>query len=171
MFSDGSDTLGDTIEYMKKYFRTKNLLSELALRPKFEEVYHHVILADTSRSLWPTSEPRSEEERQKTEYLLNRRDVIDLFEVPPTDPSDRLLYNAGIVIRDTWQAMLNVDFPSRNMLVCFEFALPVCEVSFFQAMDWQIQVAKEVKSAGKTALRVDWRHSLANTLALKSKSE
>jgi hypothetical protein len=38
-------------------------------------------------------------------------------------------------------------------------------------MDWQIQVANEVKSAGKAARRVDWRHSLAKTLALKSKSK
>jgi hypothetical protein len=68
---------------MKKEFRTKNLLSELALQPKFVEVYGHVILADSSPGLWPTSESQSEEERYKTEYLLNRRDVIDLFEVPP----------------------------------------------------------------------------------------
>jgi hypothetical protein len=156
---------------MKKYFRTKNLLSELALQPKFLELYGHVILADSSPSLWPTSESRSEEERHKTEYLLNRRDVIDLFEVPPTEPSNRLLREAGTAIRDIWQARLNAEFPGQNVMVYFEFALPVCEVGFFQAMDWQIQVANEVKSAGKHARRVDWRHSLAKTLALKSKSK
>ena len=156
---------------MKKYFRTKNLLSELALQPKFAEVYGHVILADSSRSLWPRSEPRTEEERHRTEYLLNRRDVIDLFEVPPDEPSNRLLCTAGIVIRDTWQAKLNVEFPNRNMLAYFEFTLPVCEVGFFQAMEWQIKVAKEVKSAGKAAHRVDWRHSLAKSLMLRSKSD
>jgi hypothetical protein len=156
---------------MKKEFRTKNLLSELALQPKFVEVYGHVILADSSPGLWPTTESQSEEERYKTEYLLNRRDVIDLFEVPPPDPSNRLLCNAGIVIRDTWQAMLNVGFPDRSIIVSFEFALPICEVTFFQAMDWQIQVANEVKIAGKTARRVDWRHSLAKALGLKAKSK
>lgn len=156
---------------MKKYFRTKNLLSELALQPKFVEVYGHVILADSSRSLWPTSESQSEEQRHSTEYLLNRRDVIDLFEVPPADPSNRLLCEAGIVIRDSWQARLNVGFPSRNIVVYFEFALPICGVSFFQAMDWQIQAAKEVKSAGKTARRFDWRHSLAKTIAVKSRTK
>ncbi len=156
---------------MKKYFRTKNLLSGLALQPKFAEVFGHVILADTSPSLWPTSEAQSEEERYKTEHLLNRRDVIDLFEVPPSDPSNRLLCNAGIVIRDTWQAILNVDFPGRNIVVYFEFALPICEVGVFQAMDWQIRAANEVKLAGKTAHHVDWRHSLAKTLAGKSKTK
>jgi hypothetical protein len=166
---DGPDTSGDAIWCMKKYFRTKNLLSDLALQPRFVEAYGHVILADCSRSLWPTSDPRSEEERHKTEYLLNRRDVVDLFEVPPADPSNRLLWEAGIVIRDTWQARLNVEFPNRNILVCFEFALPICEVSFFQAMEWQIQAANEVSLAGKTARRVDWRDSLAKMLALKSK--
>lgn len=165
-------TLSDSaIGNVKKEFRTKNLLSELALQPKFVEVYGHVILADSSPGLWPTSESRSQEERYKTEYLLNRRDVMDLFEVAPPDPSKRLLCNAGMVIRDTWQTMLNVDFPDRNIVVCFEFALPICEVSFFQAMDWQIHAAIEVKSAGKTAHRFDWRHSLAKALALKSKSE
>jgi hypothetical protein len=56
-----------------------------------------------------------------------------------------------MVIRDTWQTLLNIDFPDRNIVVCFEFALPICEVSFFQAMDWQIQAPNEVKIAGKTA--------------------
>jgi hypothetical protein len=74
-------------------------------------------------------------------------------------------------MRDTWQTMLNVDFPDRNIIVCFEFALPICEVSFFQAMDWQIQAANEVRMAGKTARRIDWRHSLAKALALKSTSK
>jgi hypothetical protein len=81
------------------------------------------------------------------------------------------LCNAGIVIRDTWQAMLNVGFPDRSIIVSFEFALPICEVTFFQAMDWQIQVANEVKMAGKTARRVDWRHSLAKAFGLKAKSK
>jgi hypothetical protein len=67
--------------------------------------------------------------------------------------------------------MLNVEFPKRNLLVYFEFALPICEVGFWQAMDWQIQAANEVKLAGKTVRRVDWRHSLAKTVALKSKPE
>jgi len=156
---------------MKKYFRTKNLLSELALQPKFVEAYGHVILADSSPSLWPRSESRSEEERHKTEYLLNRRNVTDRFEVPLPDPTNRLLQEAGIAIRDIWQARLNAEFPERNIIVCFEFALPICEVSFLQAMDWQIQGAKAVKLAGKAARRVDWRHSLAETLALKSKSK
>jgi hypothetical protein len=99
--SEGFDISDDPIEHMKKYFRTKNLLSGLALQPKFAEVFGHVILADTSPGLWPTSEAQSEEERYKTEYLLNRRDVVDLFEVPPSDPSNKLLCNAGLVIRDT----------------------------------------------------------------------
>jgi hypothetical protein len=38
-------------------------------------------------------------------------------------------------------------------------------------MDWQIQAANVVKLAGKTVRRVDWRHSLAKTVALKSKPE
>src|SRR5262249_16340460 len=70
-------------------------------------------------------------------------------------------YNAGMLSRDTWQARLNAEFPNRNIVGHFEFSVPVCEVSFFQAMDWHIQAASQVKSAGKAASRVNWRHSLA----------
>jgi hypothetical protein len=68
---------------MKKDFRTKNLLSQFALDPKFIEVWDCIVLADASVELLPYGPLQTPEERRRTEYGLNRRDVWELFEVPP----------------------------------------------------------------------------------------
>ena len=141
---------------MKKEFRTKNLLSQFALNPRFVEICDCVLLADAGPEYIPTSNPESKEARQKTEYLVNRRDLWELFEVPPSEPSPRLLCEAGDTIKEIWQSKLKVEFPNRQFIVQFEYAPPVCDISFFQPLDWQLAIAEQVKK-DKGSGRSDWR--------------
>ncbi len=147
---------------MRKDFRTKNLLSEVALSPKFVE-YHDCILIDGAPTdLLPKKDPESPEERQKVEYLVNRRQVWELFEVAPPEPSPRLLCGAGNTVREIWDSKLKVEFPDRKFVVYFEYAPPVCEISFFQALDWHIEAEAQAK-ANWNSHRVDWRPKLTQS--------
>jgi hypothetical protein len=116
---------------MKKEFRTKNLLSAVVLTLEFIEVSGCVFFAGTSPALLPSRTPESPEERLALESLVNRRDVLELFEVAPPEPSNELLYTAGTVIREAWEARLRLKFPDRYFIVGFEYALPVCQLTFF----------------------------------------
>ncbi len=151
---------------MKKEFRTKNLLSQFALSPRFVETYDCVLLADAGPEHIPTSNPGSKEERQKTEYLVNRRDLWELFEVPPPEPSPQLLCDAGDMIKEIWQNKLKAEFPFRQFIVQFEYAPPVCDISFFQALDWQLAIEEQVKSE-KGSSRTDWRPKMVRSMAVQ----
>ncbi len=124
---------------MKKDFRNKNLLSQFALNPQFVEVCDCVFLRDTVSDSLPKEVPSSEEGRWKLESLLNRRDISELFDIPPTDPSPRLLCEAGNMLRELWDSRLKQEFPDRKFVVCFQYALPICEITFFQGFDWQLE--------------------------------
>jgi len=152
---------------MKKEFRTKNLLSPLALSPRFIEVFGCIVLEGGTSELLPQKEPESPEDRQKVEYVLNRREVWELFEVPPPEPSPRLLCEAGNTIRDAWEARLISEFPGRRFVVYFEYAPPVCDVGFFQALDWHIEAADQAKTSRGTH-RVDWRPKLTSGPLMKT---
>ena len=144
---------------MKKDFRTRNLLSEVALDPKFVEIHDCVILDGTSAELLPSHLPESPEERQKIEHILNRREVWELFEVSPPEPSPRLLCEAGNAVVEIWESRLKMRFPNRKFAVGFEYAPPVCEVYFFQALPWHIDAEAQAK-ANKSSHRADWRPKL-----------
>jgi hypothetical protein len=60
---------------MKKDFRTKNLLCDFTLHPEFIEVFDCVFFAGTPPDSLPKAVPDSVEDRQRFEYLLNRRGV------------------------------------------------------------------------------------------------
>jgi hypothetical protein len=153
---------------MKKDFRTKNLLSQFALNPKFTEVCDCIVLADTSVELLPQKLLQTREDRQRTEYLLNRREVWELFEVPPPEPSPKLLCEAGNMLREVWESKLKSEFPDREFVVYFEYAPPVCDISFFQALDWHIEAAAQAKGNRKSR-RVDWRPRLVRNPLLSPK--
>jgi hypothetical protein len=153
---------------MKKDFRTKNLLSQFALNPKFTEVCDCIVLADTSVELLPQKLLQTREDRQRTEYLLNRREVWELFEVPPPEPSPKLLCEAGNMLREVWESKLKSEFPDREFVVYFEYARPVCDISFFQALDWHIEAAAQAKGNRKSR-RVDWRPRLVRNPLLSPK--
>lgn len=140
---------------MKKDFRTKNLLSQFALNPQFIEIHDCVFLRDTAAESLPKEGPTSEEDRQSLERLLNRRDISELFEVPPPDPSPRLLCEAGNMLRELWENRLKQAFPDRKFVVYFQYALPICEITFFQGFDWQPEAQAQAKSARNS--RADWR--------------
>jgi hypothetical protein len=152
---------------MKKYFRTKNLLSEFTLNPKFIEVHDCVLLDDVATKLLPKS-PLSPDERHRTEYLLNPRDIWELFTVPPQDPSPRLLCGAGNASREMWDNKLKVDFPVRRSIVYFECAPPICDISFLHAPDWHIEAEDEAK-ADWNSRRGDWRPRLLRSPLLAPK--
>jgi len=154
---------------MKKDFRTKNLLSAEALNPQFVEVHDCIILASASSELIPMEQPKSHEDRQKAEYSANRRDIWELFEVPPPEPTPRLLCEAGNAVKDIWEGKLTSEFPSRRFVVYFEYAPPICEISFFQALDWHIAAEAQAKADGKRARRVDWRPKLVGSPLLPRK--
>jgi hypothetical protein len=141
---------------MKKDFRTKNLLSGFALNPTFIELHDCVLLADTAAGSLPKAQPQSSEERYKTEYVLNRRDIWALFEIPPSEPSPRLLCEAGNTIQEIWESKLRVKFPNRKFMVYFQYALPSCEITFFQPSDRQTEAEAQAK-ADPSSGRVDWR--------------
>ena len=147
---------------MKKDFRTKNLLSEVALNPKFVEVHDCVLLSGSPEELLPKRDPASTEERQKTEYLLNRREIWELFEVPPPEPSPRLLCEAGNTVREIWQGKLRAGFRERKFVVYFEYAPPICDISFFQALEWQIEAEAQAKATWNS-YRADWRPRLVRS--------
>ena len=147
---------------MKKEFRTKNLLSEAALNPQFVEVHDCVLFAGTPSELRPKEVPASREDRQRAEYWANRRDVWELFEVAPPDPSPKLLTQAGNTIAEIWESKLKAEFPDRKFLVYFEYALPICEVSFFQALPWHIEAEAQAKANWKSH-RADWRPKLVKS--------
>jgi len=147
---------------MKKRFRTKNLLSEAALNPHFVELYGCVLLAGTPRDLRPSEEPATKEDRQRIEYVANRREIWELFEIAPPEPSTRLLIQAGKTIAEIWESKLKTDFPNRKFIVYFEYALPICEVSFFQALPWHIEAEAQAK-ANWNSHRADWRPRLVKS--------
>jgi hypothetical protein len=149
---------------MKKEFRTKNLLSVVALNPEFIEVSGCVFFAGTSPALLPSRTPESPEERQALESLVNRREVLELFEVAPPEPSNDLLYTAGTVIREAWEARLRLQFPHRYFIVGFEYALPVCQLTFFQALSWHLEAAQQVVGRENNRWHADWRYRLRERL-------
>jgi len=103
--------------------------------------------------------PDSVEDRQRFEYLLNRRGVWELFEVAPPDPTPRLLVQAGNAIREAWEGQLKLRFPERKFVVYFEYAPPVCDVSFFHVLPWHIEAEAQAK-ADWNSHRSDWRPKL-----------
>src|SRR5579864_5178799 len=153
---------------MKKDFRTKNLLSQFALNPNFIEIWDCILLTDSEVELLPRGPLETPEDRHRTEYVLNRRDIWELFEVPPPEPSPKLLYEAGWAVREIWEDRLKTEFPDRLFVVGFEYAPPVCDVNFFQALDWHIEAAAQART-DRGSHRVDWRSRLAKSLLLNPK--
>jgi hypothetical protein len=56
-----------------------------------------------------------------------------------------LLCEAGNAVREIWENKLRTEFPDRVFVVGFEYAPPVCDISFFQALDWHIEAAARAK--------------------------
>jgi hypothetical protein len=144
---------------VKKDFRTKNLLSEFALNPKFIEVCDCVFLSDTEEDLLPKERITDPQERYAIESLLNRRDIWDLFEIPPPDPTPRLCSEARTAVTEIWKSKLIVDFPNRRFMVWPEYSWPQCDVTLFQALDWHLELEHQIKT-DQSFGRADWRPKL-----------
>jgi hypothetical protein len=119
---------------MGRYFRSKHLLSEFALKPEFIEWRGCVLLKDgvDQRLLVQFN---NETPSRTIEMLINRRHVTDFFINPPTAAPADLLYEVGVMVRDIWKAVLKAKFPDRRFEIYFEYALPVAEITFYQVTD------------------------------------
>ncbi len=119
---------------MARYFRSKHLISDFALNPEFIEWHDCVLLKDgfdekLLRGFKPGDPTKS------VESALNRRHVTDLFINPPTAAPAELLWEAGVMVRDTWTTILKTKFPDRKFELYFEFALPIADITFYQVTD------------------------------------
>jgi hypothetical protein len=116
---------------MGRYFRSKHLLSDFSLSPQFVEWRGCILLKDGLDNKFLEDFDRTAP-RRDIESIANRRHITDFFVNPPTAAPPRLLYETGILVRDTWQAMLRLKFPDRLFEIYFEFALPIAEITFYQ---------------------------------------
>jgi hypothetical protein len=116
---------------MGRYFRSKHLLSEFALDPKFVEWRGCMLLKDGI-------DPEKLNDWQPgtsswvVESVMNRRDITDLFINPPTAAPDELICEVGNLIRRLWKLKLKSRFPDRNLVVYFQYAPPIREITIYQ---------------------------------------
>ena len=94
------------------------------------------------------------EDRHWTEYLLNRREVWRLLEVAPPEPWPKLLAKQVARYETSGRANSRRSFADRELVANFEYASPVCDISFFQALDWQIEAAAQAKAVGDHVERI-----------------
>lgn len=124
---------------MKKDFRTKNLLSESTLAPRFVEFDGGVFLADNfseekyrmvSETAW-----RSGGNKSSVEFSINCQWICDLFLSTPPDPTPKLMRETGEVLRELWTTLLRDRYPARPFEVWYfvsaDFPL-TSEITFFQ---------------------------------------
>jgi hypothetical protein len=104
---------------MRRYFRSKHLLSEFALNPEFVEWRRCILLKDgidpERLSHW-----KSGDSTWMVETVINRRHITDLFINPPTAAPNELLFEVGSAVRDIWEAHLKTKFPERRIDVYFQ---------------------------------------------------
>ena len=108
---------------MKKYFRTKNILSDEAPWPKFTE-YEDCIFRteDFSSENYRYSlefARRLGAGKMAVESLMNRVLVFECFINAPAKVTPRLAREACETIRDSWRTKLRLDFPGREFKVIY----------------------------------------------------
>jgi hypothetical protein len=123
---------------MRRYFRSKHLLSEFALNPEFVEWRGCILLKDgidpERLSHW-----KSGDSTWMVETVINRRHITDLFINPPTAAPNELLFEVGSAVRDIWEAHLKTKFPERRIDVYFQYALPIVEITLYQVPEKKLR--------------------------------
>jgi hypothetical protein len=75
-------------------------------------------------------------DKTSVEAVMNHRHVLDFFCNANPKPTREMILYVGRLLRDTWQAKLNRDFPDRKIRVSFPEEhcedLLQYEVTFFQ---------------------------------------
>jgi len=124
---------------MKKEFRTKNLLSESTLAPKFVEFDEGVFLAERFseekyRMMMETAR-QADGNRASVEFSINSPPICDLFLNPPPDPTPRLMRETGEMLRKLWMTLLKTQYPGRSFEVRYFVSADhplTSEITFFQ---------------------------------------
>ena len=106
---------------MKKDFRTRNLLSDFALSPRFVEHDGCIFLIDgfseESYSRWMNFYRGVGLGKHAVESIMNHRHISELFVIQPPEPSRRLADEAGRLLEELWLSELRTAFPDRDFVV------------------------------------------------------
>ena len=106
------------------------------LWPDFVEHDDCVLRAGFAEDIYDGFMAQTKGNKASVEAVMDHRHILDLFPSGDSVPKRELVLYVGRLLRDTWQAKLNRDFPDRKIRVSFPEDdcedLLQYEVTFFQ---------------------------------------
>jgi hypothetical protein len=89
------------------------------LWPDFVEHDDCVFRAGVTDEIYSGFMAKTKGDKTSVEAVMNHRHVLDLFCTADPEPTREVVLYVGRLLRDTWQAKLNRDFPGRKIRVSF----------------------------------------------------
>jgi hypothetical protein len=108
--------------YISNFVPIRHMLAAAALLwPEFR-VIENIVILDSSLNSYPNWKDKIQTNPASVESILNHRHLMDIFEIPahthPT-PTHAQILALGRLLKETWIAKLNRDFPTRTFTVDF----------------------------------------------------